>query len=359
MWAKRSDMIVHEQDPYNAEPPRSGLAEAITPQNSFYVRNHGPVPEPDLAGWRLSVGGMVERALEISLTDLQRRWPQHSVVATMQCAGNRRAGLIEVRDIPGEDPWGPGATSTALWTGVRLRDVLAEAGVREEARYVAFGAPDVSQLADPPQQYGGSIDLAKATSGEVLLAWQMNDAPLPRVHGAPVRVVVPGYIGARSVKWVDQILVQDVPSANYFQATAYRLLPAEADPTNAGPGDGLALAAVALNADIVSPEDHSQVAAGPVQVSGYAYAGQDRTVARVDVSVNDGVTWAQAELDDAQSSWAWQHWRASMELTPGQCVLTARAWDSSGASQPESPRHLWNPKGYVNNSWARVEVEVV
>ena len=134
MWAKRDDMIVHEQDPYNAEPPRAGLATAITPVESFYVRNHGPVPDIDTDRWRMVVDGLVDHQLTLSLADLRARWPHHRVSATMQCAGNRRAGLIEVRDIPGEDPWGPGATSTAEWTGVRLRDVLAVAGVHDDAR---------------------------------------------------------------------------------------------------------------------------------------------------------------------------------------------------------------------------------
>ena len=355
MWAKRSDMIVHEQDPYNAEAPRAGLIEPITAIDAFYVRNHGPVPDIDPQRWRLTVAGLVDEQLSLSLADLQHTWSRHTVTATMQCAGNRRAGFLEVRDIPGEDPWGPGATSTATWTGVRLADVLASARVRADARFVAFTAPDVSQLADPPQPYGGSIDLAKASSGEVLLAWAMNNQLLPAVHGGPVRLVVPGYIGARSVKWVDRITVQDAPSDNYFQATAYRLLPAEADPKSAGPGDGLPLAAIALNADILTPDDHATVTAGTVAVRGYAYAGDDRTVARVDVSADDGQTWVQADLDGT-STWAWQHWHTSLDLAPGAHAITARAWDSTGASQPELAVHLWNPKGYINNSWAHITV---
>ncbi len=356
MWAKRSDMIVHESDPYNAEPPRDGLVSTITGLDSFYVRNHGPVPDLVADQWCLTLDGLVDQVLTLSLEQLQQRWQAHTVTATMQCAGNRRAGLIEVRDIPGEDPWGPCATSTAEWTGVRLSEVLASAGVQAGARFVAFAAPDVSQIADPPQPYGGSIDLAKAGSGEVLLAWAMNGQALPAVHGGPVRVVVPGYIGARSVKWVERITVQETPSDNYFQATAYRLLPAEADPDSVGPGDGLPLAAAALNCDILSPDDDATVEVGPVDIVGYAFAGDSRSVARVDVSADDGVTWVQAHLDPATSVWAWQHWHATLVVPAGRNTLTARAWDSTGASQPESPRHLWNPKGYVNNSWARVTV---
>lgn len=351
---KASDMIVHEHDPYNAEAPRHALLAPITPIEWFYVRNHGPVPDGD-GNWRLTVDGLVERPLDLSLDALRTRWAHHEVTATMQCAGNRRAGLLGVRDIPGEDPWGPGATSTARWTGVRLADVLADAVVRPDALHVVLAAPDRSELAEPPQTFGGSIPLTKATSAEVLLAWEMNGQALPAVHGGPLRIVVPGHIGARSVKWLRRITVQAVPSDNYFQAVAYRLLPADADPSRDA-AEGLALSSVALNCDILQPDDGAEVAAGEVGVAGYAYAGDDRWVARVDVSVDGGRTWQQSRLDPPASPWAWQHWHATVALPTGQHTVTARAWDSTGASQPEDPRHVWNPKGYVNNSWARVRL---
>ena len=356
-WDKRSDMVVHEVEPYNAEPPPAALSSAvITALDTFYSRNHGPVPELDPATWRLRVDGLVDHELSLTLADLRSGFPQRSTVATLQCAGNRRADLIDVRDIPGEDPWGPGATSTARWTGVSLADVLAAAGVQDGARDVAFDAPDVSQLADPPQPYGGSVGLAKALAGEVLLAWEMNDEPLTPLHGAPLRVVVPGYIGARSVKWLERIGLQDRPSDNYFQATAYRLLPAEADPDTAVPGDGLSLGAVAVNSAILTPADGAVVAPGPLEVSGYAFAGDDRGIARVDVSADGGTSWVQADLGPSNGPWAWRLWQATVDVPTGPVELVARAWDTSAAAQPESPVHLWNPKGYVNNSWARIRV---
>ena len=357
MWGKREDMIVHETDPYNAEPLRAALAgRMLTPVEAFYSRNHGPIPAIDPQAWRLTVGGLVARPLELSLEDLKSRYGVRTLTATLQCAGNRRAGLIQVRDIPGEDPWGPGATSTAEWTGVSLAAVLESAGVQAGASHVAFTAPDVSQVADPPQPFGGSIGLDKALAAEVMLAWAMNRQPLPAAHGAPVRVVVPGYIGARSVKWVERLTVQDRPSDNYFQATAYRLLPADADPAAAGPGDGLSLGAVAVNADILRPDGRGILPAGPTEVTGYAYAGDDRGIARVDVSADGGRSWRQAGLDGQAGPWAWRHWRAVIDLPAGESEITARAWDTAAALQPESPEHLWNPNGYANNSWARLRV---
>ncbi len=358
-FGKRDDMVVHESEPYNAEPPRSGLLGALTEESSFYSRNHGPIPQLDAATWRLTVDGLVDHELVLSLIELREQFAERSLVATLQCAGNRRSGLLEVRDIPGEDPWGSGATSTAHWTGVALADVLSAAGLHADTRHVAFAAPDVSQLAKPPQPYGASIDVTKASRPEVLLAWAMNGAPLAAVHGAPVRVIVPGFIGARSVKWVERITAQTEPSENYFQATAYRMLPADADPGAAGPGDGISLTSLALNSAILSPDTGTTVAAGPTEITGYALAGDERVVARLDVSQDEGRTWVQADLDEPESAWSWQHWRTTLDLAPGQVRITVRAWDSTAAAQPESPRHLWNPKGYVNNSWDRLQLTVV
>src|SRR3984957_1140358 len=281
IWAKRDDMIVHQAEPYNAEPERAALAgRMLTPVESIYARNHGPIPLIDPDTWRLRVDGRLSRELDLSLADLRGRFAQRTLTATLQCAGNRRSGLMKVRDIPGEAPWGPGATSTAEWTGVSLAEVLRAARPRKEATHVTFDAPDISQVATPPQPYGGSVPRAKALAGEVLLAWAMNGQPLPPVHGGPVRVVVPGYIGARSVKWVERITLQDHPSDNYFQATAYRLLPAEADPAVAGPGDGLSLGAIAVNTAILRPGDGAVLTAGPTGIAGYAFADDRRIIRR-------------------------------------------------------------------------------
>ncbi len=360
MWSKREDTIVHERSPFNAEPSRSALAEnSITSVDTFYSRNHGPVPDIRADQWRLTVDGSVQEQLSLSLSELRSRFTAYEVVATLQCAGNRRDGLIEVRDIPGEDPWGPCATSNAQWRGARLADVLAAAGVdRTEGTHVAFSAPDVSELASPVQPYGSSIPVSKAMSEEVLLAWEMNGEPLPRIHGGPVRVLVPGYVGARSVKWVTGITVQSGPSENYFQSVAYRVLPPEFDPDTAGPGDGISLSSVALNCAILVPDDGADVAGGSLGISGYAFAGDDRGVARVDVSVDDGHSWGQADLEPEQTRWSWRRWSITVNATPGPLKVIARAWDTTGALQPESAAALWNPKGYVNNSWAVVHLGV-
>jgi sulfite oxidase len=355
-YGKRADLIVHEQEPFNAETGLAALAEGpLTATEAFYVRGHGAVPELDPAAWRLHVHGLVERELDLSLATLREAFRERTVTATLQCAGNRRAGLKAIRDIPGEAPWGPGATGTATWSGVALADVLALAGPKPGAEHAGFCGADVCPEAKPTQRFGGSIPLAKACRPEVLLAWAMNGEPLPPVHGAPVRVVVPGYIGARSVKWLERIEVRAAPWDGYFQHVVYRLLPEDGRP---GPGAGMPLGLVALNADVLAPADGATVAAGPVEVRGYAFAGGERHVARVDVSLDGGAGWAQAELLEDLGPWAWRHWRITVDLAPGEHEIVVRAWDSSAATQPEDEAALWNPKGYVNNARPRVRVNV-
>ncbi len=347
-------MVVHEREPFNAEPPLSALAQTpLTSTETFYVRNHGPVPELDSQAWRLTVEGLVQQPLKLSLDDLRSRFEHHQVIATMQCAGNRRSGLMKVRDIAGH-PWGPGATSTATWKGARLTEVLHAAGITAGAGHVAFEASDVAPEASPPQRFGASIPLAKATSDDVLLAWEMNGQPLPAVHGAPVRVVVPGYIGARSVKWVDRITVQEQHSENFFQSVAYRLVPPGVDPYTAPPGDGLQLGPIAVNAAILTPGDGDTVPAGPTTITGYALGADDRGVTRVDISLDGGQGWHQASLDAAPNRWSWCPWQITLDLSPGDVEITARAWDTAGAVQPEHEATLWNPKGYFNTAWSRI-----
>lgn len=359
-WGKRADTIVHGAEPFNSEPCPSALdGHDLTPIDTFYTRNHGAIPDLDAASWRLAVTGLVDRELELGFEELTTRFRSDRVVATLQCAGNRRAGFNAIRHVDGEDPWGPGATSNAAWRGAPLAAVLEAAGVRAGGDlHVEFEGPDVTTLATPAQPYGSSVPLAKALSAEVLLAYEMNDEPLPRLHGGPVRVVVPGYIGARSVKWITRITVRDSPSDNYFQAVAYHILPADADPDTFDPSAGIPLSSVALNCDVLTPRDGAVLAPGPVTISGYAFAGDDRGVARVDVSLDDGVTWRQADLAPQSSPWSWRLWSLTVDAAPGQLAVTARAWDGIGAQQPESAAALWNPKGYANNSWARVSAKV-
>ncbi|MDX6450002.1 MAG: sulfite oxidase [Gaiellaceae bacterium] len=355
-FGKPADTIVHEQDPFNAEPPRSALGrEGITPFERFYVRGHGAVPAlgPDAS---VRVEGLVDEPLELSLDELRDgRFAPVEVTATLQCAGNRRVELAAIHEIQGEAIWGSGATGTAVWRGVRLADVIAAAGPRPEARHAALVGAERAEDAKPLQRFGGSVPLEKALRPEVVLAWEMNGEPLPRVHGGPLRVVVPGYIGARSVKWLQQVELRADPFDGYFQETAYRLIrPGEVP----APGLGIELGEILLNADILSAGDDAPSAGSPFELRGYALAGGGRSVARVDVSCDGGATWEAARLLEDLGPWAWRLWSLQVELPAGDHEIRVRAWDTSGGTQPESPAALWNPKGYMNIAWGRLRISV-
>ncbi|WP_267358095.1 MULTISPECIES: molybdopterin-dependent oxidoreductase [unclassified Methylobacterium] len=352
---RKARLIVHGDAPYNAEPPLARLRAAYrTAADDFYVRSHGDLPEIDAEGYRLTVDGAIPIALELSLHGLRSRFPQVTVTATMQCAGNRRADMRAVAPVSG-DPWYGGAIGTADWTGVRLGDVLRAAGITEGADlHVAFACHD---LVDG-HPYGASIPLAKALAPETLLAFAMNGAPLLPEHGFPLRAVVPGFAGVRSPKWLTRITVQDHPSDNPIQADDYKLFPADVTAATADPAKGHTINTMPLNAVICAPARGASLKAGVQCITGYAVSG-DRAVVRVDVSGDGGRTWAQAALEhDATAPFAWTFWSIDLDLPAGEHELAVRAWDEAGQTQPAAPDDTWNYKGYLGASWHRVRVTV-
>jgi len=358
LFDKHPDTIVRDQQPFNAEPPLDLLRESfVTPKELFYVRNHGSVPEVDPAGYRLAVSGSVEEPLELSTEEIKNEFPKEVVVATIHCAGNRRDELMEVAEIPGEIPWNAGALGNARWGGVPLREVLRTAGVNEEARHVAFDGLDEVEEGESPN-FGGSILLKKAMRPDVLLAYEMNDEPLAPEHGFPLRAVVGGYIGARSVKWLSSITLQEEPSTNFFQRSSYRLFPPYLQEEPADSPQGLMLGEISVNAAICRPKEGETVPAGDVSFEGYAIAGGERRIERVDLSADGGQAWTGANLLEAgrDHPWAWRFWEAELQLDPGQHQIVVRALDSAADTQPEDAGSIWNLKGYVNNAWHKVRV---
>jgi DMSO/TMAO reductase YedYZ molybdopterin-dependent catalytic subunit/predicted metal-dependent phosphoesterase TrpH len=354
---KHPAMRIWQREPLNAECAPDLLAAGnLTALNVFFVRSHGPTPAIESVAHRLTVAGLVDEPLELSLDELSAIGPGRFVVATLQCAGNRRRELLDVRPIEGEIPWGPGVIGTAEWAGVSLADVLARAGVRDGATDVELIGEDL----DPEgRSFGGSIPLAKAHGLEVLLATHMNGQPLTAVHGAPVRAVVPGYVGARSVKWLREIRVLGEPSRNHYQAVAYRVHPPSVTDRNADPACAIPLGGLSVNAAILTPGDGARLPAGEVVLMGYAISGGANRIERVDVTTDGGATWRTAELLDPPSAWAWRRWRLTLELSPGDVEVSARAIDSSVNTQPENPAHLWNVQGYANNARPRVRLRLV
>lgn len=354
-FGKAADILVRQDAPFNAGPrPERVQASFVTPVDQFFVRNHGDVPDIDPRTFHLTIEGRVKRPFRFSLEEM-RRLPKVTVAATLQCAGNRRQEMIEERPIPGELPWGMEAISTAEWSGVPLREVLAVAEPDAAAHHVELIGFDETERHGHRFAFGGSIPLDKAMRPEVLLAYEMNGQPLPPVHGAPLRAVVPGWIGARSVKWLSRINLTEAPSENYFQSKAYRLFPPQTGPENVVWDEGLMLGEFNVSSVICSPGEGDTVAAGAQTVRGWAFAGE-RRVARVDVSTDGGSTWRTAELEPERSRWSWRRWEARVDLAPGACEIVCRAWDSAAQTQPEHPGAVWNFKGYMNNAWHRVRL---
>ena len=357
-FRKRREVMVRKDHPYNAETPPDLLREDfITPTDAFYVRNHGDVPEVDPGRYRLKVCGLVANPLELSLEEI-KGFPRTELGATLYCAGNRRAELMEKGPIPGKVAWETGAAGNARWGGVLLRDVLRGAGVGDEARHAAFTGLDRDVEAGTGEPFGGSVPVERATADDVLLAYEMNGRPLAPEHGFPLRVVVGGYVGARSVKWLSEITLRAEPSDNYYQAVEYKLFPPHVTAENADHSEGEMLGEIPLNAVIWAPKDGETLPRGPVAVRGYAIAGGDRHVARVEVSADGGATWTEATLTEGDGPASWRLWEAVVEPGPGEREILARATDSGGGTQPETVEEVWNFQGYANNAWHRVRVEV-
>jgi hydroxyacylglutathione hydrolase len=351
--AKSSALVIWSDEPLNAETPLDLLCRsAITPAQLFFVRNHGSLPEIDLSSYRVTIGGRVREPLSLSVEDLGR-FERVEVTAALTCAGNRRDELAAIAPIPGV-PWGAGAIGNAVWGGVRLRDVLLAAGADGEAAHVSFTGLDQAQEEGELLEFGGSIPLEKALTRDVLLADEMNGEPLPPEHGHPLRVIVPGYIGARSVKWLSTVTVQSEPSTNYFQSRTYRLYPTGVRTETTTSEHGFALGALPVNSAFCRPFDGEVVSGTTVHARGYAITGSARRVERVEISRDGGRTFESAELLDNARPASWQLWEADLEVGSGACELVVRAWDSAGNTQPEDAAKIWNLKGYLNNAWHRV-----
>ena len=354
----KPELIVHSKTPYNAEPPLDRLrASELTAQADFYVRSHGKIPRLTEATHRLRVDGRVQTRLDLSMADLHARFPEQIVTAVMQCAGNRRADMQGVRPTSG-DPWAPGAIGNACWTGVALADVLRAAGAQTDAAlHVAFDACD--EIETPKEgrfSFGVSIPMGKAMSPEVLLAYAMNGEALAPEHGFPLRLVVPGFAGVRSPKWLTGITVQDKPSDNPMQARDYKLLPPDVTEATVDWDKGMTIYDMPLNAAICQPAPRAELKAGSTALRGYAIATA-REVVRVDISIDGGRSWGQAELEpNPGAPWSWRFWTATVDLPPGEHELAVRAWDCAGQTQPALADDVWNFKGYLSAAWHRVQV---
>ncbi len=331
--------------------PLEALRWDVTPIGLHYLLTHYDIPVVDPATWRLEVDGLVERPLSLSLGELRER-AAVEVAVTMECAGN---GRVHIEPHVVSQPWLLEAVGTARWRGVPVATLLEEAGVAEGAVEALFTGLDRGVEGEEEQAYARSLPVDELCRGEALLAYEVNGVSLPPQHGFPLRLIVPGWYGMTSVKWLARMTLVGSPFEGYQMSHSYRIRYAEDEP-------GEAITTIAPRSLMVPPgipeytTRDRVVGAGTCEIVGRAWAGRVE-IAQVDVSTDGGETWAAAELGDtALGRFAWRAWRFAWDATPGEHELCCRARDAEGNEQPLEPQ--WNLGGYKNNAVHRVRVIV-
>ncbi|MBA2277633.1 MAG: sulfite oxidase [Chloroflexia bacterium] len=344
LTSDRAALVTVRARPFNAETPPAALREPVTPADAHYVRSNFDLPEHDGS---VHVTGEVERPLTLALDDL-RALPASTLRVTLECAGNGRAGMAP---LPTGEPWLGTAVATAEWTGARLADVLARVEPTPEGIEVAFaGADHGPYKGGPDTTFERSLPLALAgdPGNDILLAYTMNGEPLTPDHGAPVRLVVPGWYGMASVKWLSTIEVLTGQFEGQFQTRSYVYEWLD--------GEREAVTTERVRAIITDPAPGDVLAPGRHEVRGWAWSGTGPVTA-VEVSIDGAGEWRPVDVEPPTEPYAWQAWSFAWDVAePARHVLRARATDAAGATQPDIPP--WNRLGYGNNAVQVVVVDV-
>jgi DMSO/TMAO reductase YedYZ molybdopterin-dependent catalytic subunit len=347
----KEKLIIRSMRPPDFETPVSLLDSFITPTEHFYVRSHMPVPTVDAAAWTLKIGGEVNSPISLSVDEI-KKLPATTITTTLECAGNGRSffepALAGIQ-------WEKGAVGTARFTGTRVSEVLKKAGVKTSGINVEMHAGDRPPGTMPA--FVRQVPMAKAMHADTLIAWDMNGQPLPLVHGAPLRAIVPGWEGAYSVKWLQALNVIAKDSDSFWVATGYRypnkrVAPGAAvDAKDMEPLKGLAVKSL-----ITTPANGAALATGKVPVAGFAWAGEN-DITKVDISIDNGETWRPARLTGEQARFTWRRFEFEFDAAKPQSYLVlSRATDSKGDVQPAVAQ--WNPSGYLWNQYDSVRIEV-
>jgi sulfite oxidase len=345
-------MILHNDRPEDLETPLRYFDSYLTPVDAFFVRQHLPRPAPiDAAQYRLTVNGMASKPSELTLADL-RKLPQHTLPAVIECTGNGRG--FYTPKVPGIQ-WGRGAIGNAEWTGPRVSDVLKLAGVAESAAFLETDGADRGALATP--DFVRSMPMQKAMHPATLLALNMNGQPLADIHGAPARLIVPGWDGTSFVKWVVRFTASAQASNGFFMNPGYRYPKFALPPGSAPkPAELEVIEGMPVKSSITAPEDQSKLPLGSVAIRGFAWAGE-QAIDRVEVSTDGGSRWQAAELTGQKLPFAWRLWKLDWKpAEPGYYTILSRATDTAGRVQPIVS--AWNPSGYLWNAIDRVGVLV-
>ncbi|PYM53328.1 MAG: oxidase [Candidatus Rokuibacteriota bacterium] len=356
-YPEKADLILLTSRPPQLETPMRYFAQAITPNDAFFVRYHVfPVPTSiDVDTWRLRVTGRVDRPLELSMDDLRTKFSKAGLTAVCQCSGNSR-GRFSPRVLGGQ--WGDGAMGNAAWAGARLRDILAAAGVRQGALQVTFDGLDKPGYPSVPD-FVKSLDLTRVLEDpDVLVAYEMNGQPLPVLNGFPARLVVPGWYATYWVKNLAEVSVIDHVFEEFWMKPGYRIPDTACGcvPPGTTPARTVPIHRMTVRSFIVTPADGARVTAGrPTPVTGIAFdAGVG--IGTVELSDNGGATWRRADLGPDLGRYSFREWNVAWTpARPGLHRLMVRAVNRFGESQGLEP--LWNPAGYLRNVVEEVEVQ--
>jgi len=343
-------MIVRSSRPEDLEMQLSGFNQWITPIDQFFVRTHTYTPAPpNLGGWRLKLDGVVNQPLTLTMDDL-KKMRRVELVAVVECAGNGRS-FYHPR-VAGTQ-WAFGSVGNGRWAGVRFRDVLEKAGLKDSAQQILFDGADVPLGKMPDFQR--TIPVKKALHPDTLLAYEMNGQALPIEHGFPLRVIVPGWASDSWVKWLEHIEVLDHEFEGFWMKTAYRHPTHPVEPGAAvDPKEMVPVTDLNVKSVIATPAAGS-IKPGRTRISGTAWSNTS-PVTRVDVSVDAGKTWKPAKLGKDKGQYAWRLWQLDWQPSIGRHTLLARATNAAGQVQPLEQQ--WNPSGYLWNAVQRVDVEV-
>ncbi len=355
-FPEKTDLILLTSRPPQLETPIPYFKQYITPNDALFVRWHiSNIPTlVDLNKWRLEVGGNTEKKLHLSMEDL-KKLEKVTYTAVIQCSGNGRS-LFEPRVAGGQ--WENGAMGNVTWTGARLKDILAMAGMKAGSVDVSFDGLDEPPLPSVPD-FVKSLSVDKATEEDIIVAYEMNGAPLPILNGFPARLVVPGWYATYWVKSLSTITVLDKPFEGFWVKSAYRIPDDSCGcvPPGASPKKTIPINRMTTRSLIVTPEPKTELKVNqPVEITGIAFSG-GYGIKDVLVSVDGGKKWTEAELREAKGKYSWTQWACPWRPTkPGRYTLMARATDTIGESQPFD--ELWNPAGFMRNKIQKIEVSV-
>ncbi len=360
LFKKHKDMIVLNDKPWNIESAAHLLDDKITPNSAMFIRNNGRIPENiDASNWVLTIDGeSIKQPKSYSLSDLKTKFKQHTYQLTLECGGNGRSEY----DPPAKgNQWSVGAVHCASWTGVRLKDILNDVGMKDDAVYIAYHSADTHLSGDPSKEpISRGCPVSKAMEEETLLAFQMNGKDIPLAHGYPLRLVAGGWPASVSGKWVNRISVRDiVHDGPKMTGTAYRVPCKSVAPGEKVKDEDMCIIeSMPVKSLITYPKTGAMIKKDKtLSIRGHAWAG-DFEVSKMEYSIDFGATWETCTLDKPANRLAWQHFSADIKFRKtGYYEVWARATDSNGVSQPMVVPG-WNPKGYLNNACHRIAVKV-